>query len=356
MMVKHNDILDYMLTHIIPGKMQKYITDEWYPVLIGGISMNKCIKNFTAMPAGDIDIKFVSTSPNTLLNVNNMFALHDARMMLIDELLDLYHNNKPLHFPNLEVSPLRKQFKWRVEVFYKESKKQVVIDTGILQYIDSEVNDYLNIGVTMKQLEFKNKKYLIPYEFKNDIPYATCEWIYIDLLRMIVAVNNRYKDEKSQFVKNKLIKYLAKFALYDVNYMHDKSLNTLYKKAKTFLSKETIDDISMDYFISQIKKSKRITSVIKLLNDASLLFSDHNKYINIIESLLNNIDGVTFDRYIIKCPKSMKKKIMSDILFALSNNTTLQIKQQNNEDYKIEISKNSILLNKDIVLVKIKTY
>ena len=128
----YEEIIKFMMTNVIPGLVLKYYDDDFYPIILGGTDLYRCVYqsgNFDpkfSMPLTDIDLKFITKDTSD----ERLYKVHASRMEMILEIQQKYNVLKPPNFPELIISRLNKNLSWRVTVFYKENEKKLVYNVS----------------------------------------------------------------------------------------------------------------------------------------------------------------------------------------------------------------------------------
>jgi hypothetical protein len=286
------DIINTILKEVFPGLLQKYFLEDTIPIVVGGVPLNYCAGVDDGI-INDIDIKFVNSHED--INNTELNRIHKHRMKFIKEVKNKYN---PIaikrNLPQLKVKPLQKKYLWRVTMGYvAEDKFRDIIDTGIIESNAKRLNKYFAIGEKYKKLAFSNNEYVLPYQLVNDIPYATCHWIYIDVIRTFYSVlENYHANTKSVFWKRKLLKYIVKYILISKN----ANLKQLQKKITPLLSEMKLANIPITKFIKAVTSDKEVSDIYKILTTTQLVWNNLEKIYDIIENLIKLQTDVLFDK------------------------------------------------------------
>ena len=195
----------------------KYV-DDVYPVLLGGVSHVRCVEKLASMfsmTTSDIDIKFVipkKESPALIQKADQMRKdflegiMYDRKIQKI-----LSHEFDQAY---LILSPMDTTMHGKRQVIYvqykDEPKRITLIDTAIVSEKSFPFfRHYKNFFFHQTQTEDSYKP--IPFVWKNDIPFATCNWTYYDTIRMLNTSRIDFFKSPNKFAYKKYIKYILKF-------------------------------------------------------------------------------------------------------------------------------------------------
>ena len=277
------EVIRVMLSDVLPGLLQKYILHDTVPIVVGGVPLNKCANDDGSL-INDIDIKFVCSDISKDASYNKV---HKHRMAFVKEVIQKYNIlSKLKNLPLVKASKLRKQYAWRVEIGYMVSGKlRTIIDTGIIMSSNTEkpFNKYLSVGEKYKKLALKTSDFVVPYDIVNDIPYASCKWMYIDTVRVLYdSLDNYNQNSKSDFWKLKVLKYIQKY----ISIAKDPKLKSLDSKIRPLLNKEsTVNNINIGKFIKAMSDKNHMSDINSILRSTDLLWEDFNKAHQIIGKL-----------------------------------------------------------------------
>lgn len=259
--------------HILRQTLRKYIwsykTHEYYPVVVGGLNINRCLsihprsKDLVdAMFSSDIDLDFVVTSH---IDANDhepviFKEIVKRRQEMFDKIVNdqelkdyikqvegktktqitLVIDNHAMENKSYRVYKMRlSQIKITISGF-----QTTLLDSPI--YANNNTEDYkVYKRFFEKPEDLKNP---IPFVNIDGVPYATCNFIYYDNVRMLYYYNRVFieaqkkKDVKwMRFYFVKSLRYLVKFcALYvmmnaQISDRKAQELHTIYSQAKMIL-------------------------------------------------------------------------------------------------------------------------
>lgn len=278
------EVIQTVLKDVLPNLLQKYILDDTIPVVVGGVPLNKCA-NDTDSLINDVDIKFIcSDSRDTSYN-----KVHRHRMAFVKEVISEYNTIAKLkNLPSMKSSKLRKQYSWRVEIGYmSEGTFRTIIDTGIIlsKSGDKPFNKYILLGNKYKKLSFKSSDFIVPFDVVNDIPYASCKWMYIDTIRILYdSLDNYNKNTDSVFWKMKVLKYIHKY----ISISNEPKLKSLDAKIRPLLNKETLikNKLNIGKFIKTITNISEVSTINSILRNSEIIWDDYDKAHKIIMNLI----------------------------------------------------------------------
>lgn len=260
-------------------------------VVIGGVSVEMCAnmdehaKYFLHnVFSEDVDIKIVSTKDNykekvhklrmkflTLIktSLEEIIKQYDERIQVrIDDNL-MYH----------KIEKVRTAMVVSVAIDYYDKSNQVVtyplLDTSL--FSKSSTSHY---DVYKRILHTKAN---VPFYTKDNVNYASCEYMMFDTCRMLIDKANYLREKRSMFALMKFTKYVIKFmSLYILvgkrNKQMPKELLNIYHRAYRVLQKINVFKIehgfkemhNIKYNEKYIKHTTRVLSIIlksKNIND-----------------------------------------------------------------------------------------
>lgn len=253
--VKHS-----LTNEILPIVFKDYETElqslKVKPVLVGGICVDKCVVKhklaktvLQLAQCDDIDVKLTFDSElcdASNNDMHNVFKLRDQLIRaILAKLTDKFIKNR------------RVEFRLDQNLLYhdKDSIKALGIVSIVLIHdnttrhiLDLSILDCHKLPVQFKAIPF--------YTEKNGINYATCEFCYIDTVRMMLDRLDYIKTKPSMFAIMKFYRYVLKFmALYVVrNDIHPSLPDNLVQNYKNIHDKLAVLSQMKDIFgTSQIK-------------------------------------------------------------------------------------------------------
>jgi hypothetical protein len=286
------EVINTILKEVFPGVLQKYFLEDTIPIVIGGVPLNYCAGDDGII--NDIDIKFVHAK-DTLDN-HTRLLIHKHRMKFIKHVKEVYNDIAvKKNLPRLKVKPLQKQYLWRVTMGYTiDGKFRDIIDTGIIESSAKQLNKYFMVGEKYKRLAFANNEYVVPYNLVNDIPYATCQWIYIDIIRTFYSVLETYNNNSKStdtFWKKKLLKYIVKYIVISKN----SSLKGIHKKITPLLSQMKLSNIPITKFVKAVTGAKEVNDIYNIIQNTKLAWNNLESIYEIINNLLKIHPDISFD-------------------------------------------------------------
>lgn len=206
-------LLDTVLPHILQEpRFKRFIdTNKISPIILGGVNYTRCIERKQSLYSGDIDLKFIleenvndnETENPTLLKIHRFRLRFLKRVQSI--LNEDYGIETVIRLPQASGHSVN-TFAWRVELLLPPiENKQVLMDTGIwTNFNKPHLKSFNKI--------FKSKS-LVPMTTMNGINYPTCEWNFLDLVRMIEeSLQVCIIKENDPYWTSKLDKYMERFA------------------------------------------------------------------------------------------------------------------------------------------------
>jgi hypothetical protein len=241
----------------------KYVKkNKYYPVITGGTGVNKCIKDLPDkvllnLVETDVDIDFVV--------LDDMYEqeAHQQRLVFLRDIT----TDREL----IEALPLNTS----IEIVYPRSKH---IINSYIKLVKLKINKYNIIDTsihnrkTLPNYDFcvkhriseRNKP--IPYFKSNNVYYSTCNYLYLDTLRMIIFYHDELKDSKYlNFVIYKYVRYISKFImLYKTIEQNDNvKIRQLYTKMKKLLVTTEKVPENVKISLKYLKKLKELLIVLK---------------------------------------------------------------------------------------------
>ena len=230
-------MIDFFMSHVLntPGLFKKYQTKDIYPVVIGGIDLMRCCHGQGSTM--DIDIKFV-VIPRVTGPDDTVFKLAvTMRNTFVAEVLELAKKKQGQKQPlvDLVLGEVDVKMKTQRLCIYQDdhsaaatASKQVIIDTGIASnYSVDKFDQFRNFFSPQKP---------IPTFIKDNIPYATCSWVLVDTVRMLITCRLLIANE---YWRKKYMKYQAKFALLYNSYNKTERATKAYQYATDYLTTGT---------------------------------------------------------------------------------------------------------------------
>jgi hypothetical protein len=354
-------IHDLFLKEIIPFTMYKYIDNKFFPVIIGGVDITRCTNNYLKSDINDIDIKFYCKSDSDV----DIYKAHTYRMEMLNEFLEKYNALKRKDMPELFISTLQVQFNRRVEIYYMNEKSKVtVIDTGVMVINNKKSTQLIKSFHNYSYLSFMDNIDIdtsLKVEYENNVPYISCDWLYIDTVRMLLVWLDDYKEaEKSNklYVKKKIVKYILKLSAMNIAYLKNrkskKYFTDLVKKIKSI----ELDGIQLDMLLKEVKNhDSNIVKFDMLMKKCQnkieylLKFDEINE--NLFKSIPNQVKPAKNNTVYVR---NIKKREVLDIFLAHYKRVewkyeTLSVKHP---EQPFEIIKNSIIFDNTYTLINVK--
>lgn len=214
-------VLNYILYTSLPKYISSHLSSPlYYPVVVGGFDVMRCVRKTPFMEAlmtSDIDLDFVIRPRHDKNRAEFEKAIKEAdvaRNLLANSLVA----DKPLQDDIQKRMPgsrlMREQIAdpsgklvYRLILYHGESR-YILMDISLFSSQNSKhFGEYLTT-------EHPNP---IPYILHKQIPFATCNYVYYDTLRMLSWSKAQLMEptltEKSiLFYFGKLLKYVMKYS------------------------------------------------------------------------------------------------------------------------------------------------
>ena len=210
----YDKIVDFILDKILPKYIQETMNldKDFYSVVTGGRAVENCLGtkfDEEHINHSDIDLMFV------LLNndINLLKKVHQCRMKLLHNIVNDYQLTQYLDHRKLQIKiDSSLLYKKNYEKYYVKLVRLKIDDTHIMDtsiYTETSIPSFGLYGNCYDS----DIKLPIPFKFYNEIPYATCHYIYFDTFRMIVYYHTLLNERVRGITKisNKYIGYLFKF-------------------------------------------------------------------------------------------------------------------------------------------------
>jgi hypothetical protein len=299
------DLKHILLETVFPSKCEKY--NKQFAkygatmVVIGGVSVEMCAdmdedaRHFLHnVFSEDVDIKIVATK-----DINKK-KIHKLRMNFLTEIkLSLETFIKDYTSERIQV---------RIDdslMYHKIDKvRSAMVVSVAVDYYDKN-NEYVSYPLLDTSLFSKTStahydvykkilhtKVIVPFYTKDNVNYASCEYMMFDTCRMLIEKANYLREKRSMFALMKFTKYVIKFmSLYVLvgknNKQMPKELMNIYHRAykvlqkiNTFKIKHGFKEMhnikyneayikNTTHVLSTILKSKNINDLVKAANQAS---------------------------------------------------------------------------------------
>lgn len=347
----HNDVLDFILHKLLPKTLIKYNAPDVFPVIIGGLDVTRCTRGYDSN-INDIDIKFIVDTND--YQDNKVYKAHTFRMDFLNELQQLYSELAPANFPKIYISKLFRIYSWRVEFgFLEDDKKHVLIDTSIVISTEPKLST-INLFRYSKD-NLLNKITKLNIEYKNNVPYADCDWVYYDTIRMlntnVLEYNSATKASQKKYYAQKVIKYLAKASAMNVLYLKNKKMKGFFNKVVK-LNKQELPDkgINIGILLNEYKRYDghftEYKNILKKSEKVVKIIYRFNKTIEFLKTSIPNQIKESKNNTIYVGNES-KKEILELIFAHLERDL-------HDFGHKLVMTKNSIVFDDDYVLIKVQ--
>lgn len=289
------EMKDLFLDVVFPRYIMKYKTKAYYPVIVGGINVNRCLSSKPKSKAlidevfsSDIDVDFVIME-NIQENDDDpkiFKKVHVARMKFLKQVV-----------MDAQVQSYITQFKAKTGLTI-----QLEIDDSFLQKKELRVykvrlvmmrfnvhNErgekvYSNVIVDCPLYTSQNTNYMlykrfvpnlqkpIPYYVHNNVPFATCNFVYYDAIRMMIYYSNQLKSnndaKERHFNFVKYVRYVMKFTMLyllinRVSLDKEQTIKGIYEEVKQILSRIPVDDKFADIPSKEVDVLKRLIKQLK---------------------------------------------------------------------------------------------
>lgn len=287
----------HLLENTLGKYMKKYIKKNFYPVIVGGVNITRCLESkprtrhlISNLFTSDIDLDFViiGDSGDAVMEQVHKERMHMLNAILGDKALkehittlenanrrdaiftlNLRIDDSALSLPKLRVFKMSLvTVKLDFLVDGDIVNTMTIIDCPI--YAKHNVEDY-NLYSRFFQ---EDRRKPVPYYTEGGVMYATCGFIYYDTIRMMKWYENALdasttpKERHFNFVK--FVRYVIKFCalyMYINNLLTEKTkkkeIADVYKTAKQFLTTINVDDKYADISDEQRRVLKSIVSQLQ---------------------------------------------------------------------------------------------
>lgn len=230
----HDKLIKYLLDSGMLARHLKPGNSDFYPVIVGGVNVSRCAKLqpkakklLGQLSLRDIDIGFVIRKKITDNSHQLVQMAHEERMKFLTTLIyddefvsfikTFAEQNKTFIWLYINMYQPIFDFIGKVRLVSLHAKYKLddgstvskeLIDTSILSnYADKSDMLYPNyIG--------KHLVNPIPYFKQYGLPYATCNFIFFDTVRVLSENLAFLRDGTADFRRQqKVIKYIAKFCI-----------------------------------------------------------------------------------------------------------------------------------------------
>jgi hypothetical protein len=284
-------LCDLLINSVIPKYFQKYVTTEYYPIIVGGSAVSRCLRLYPETSAllndvfkSDIDVDFVvaNTKAVTLKSASEAQYGFVSDITSDNQFKQFFQKHKDYKYdvvkrqipskPTLQVVTLKLK--------YKLEKPVDIMDTVLFTETDK-------ISYKFFQSYF-DVKYPILRQTDNNMLYGSCEWIFYDTVRMMfiydMYLQKPEKDASASsrlFYFKKLKRYVLKFsalyiAVHEGNYHKAKTVYnhvlSLLQSALTNSSVVTEPDSAIP-----VKEQKYLHKVITNMMDADKDLVEYRK-------------------------------------------------------------------------------
>lgn len=273
-------IRNLVINSILPKYIKPFMKKQYYPVVIGGYDVMRCTHNLLSIETSytDIDLAFVIVrSPTAAILKEVKIARKRLMMQVIND--DQVQNQMGIHGVRLVLDESKSEtHKARLVQLVLEIKQNRIclMDAPIF------ASDTI-VHFTLYQKFFPKNVHLrrpIPIFMYNGVPYATCNYLYYDTIRMMSYYNNEYTSAKTQKDKQynfeKHLSYAIKYiALYnELQKKNDRSALKLFAGFQHLLEFTHTDGLSQEHLIIYNKIMNKLSriqekdhAIIKVVND-----------------------------------------------------------------------------------------
>jgi hypothetical protein len=281
-----SELSKFLLQDILPNILYRYITADYYPVIVGGTDLNRCA-NVDFAPVTDIDVKFIATHGEA-----NEYEIVFARGECMDMILEMYHAKKPTSYPNLVKGKVNTKYSYRQAIHVEGDTKLVVVDTAVIGPRKEFMLQYKYINYA-KWLKTHDENVLVPFKLIDNLPWADCSWVYIDTVRMVMVTLQEYSittvKSQKQYLIAKAIKYIGKLAHLEVYYKKHTDVKALLVKAKNALLNVGDGDKLVASLMVVLDRKTDYTKISKILKAAELVTHDLEYFRKSIALLVHNV-------------------------------------------------------------------
>jgi hypothetical protein len=224
-------LLHQIFPSIFPDFVKRLKPLDAYPVVIGGTLVQRCAKRsieasriIEDLLTEDIDVKVVLTrhiADNSDAVIPRIDAvrhefIHQAIQGLEayaktisrenpDIIMSVQESHKLLNISLESISRIRVL---EIEITYIEASKSTtlpILDLGL--YTTFSVPHHYSLYMDFN----KSVKLPVPYVSVNKVLYATCNYAYIDTIRMLMDRAKYFEEKKTMYALMKFARYVVKF-------------------------------------------------------------------------------------------------------------------------------------------------
>ena len=287
---------DLLLRTIIPRYFINYVKPEYYPVIVGGVAIIRCLQMYPEVHdliddvlKSDIDVDFV------VMGTTNA-TLKNASIAQFAFILDITRDTDFKQFfkkhPDHKFVIVRRKIPQKpklqvitIKLKHGTDKPIDILDTVL---IHTDTNGHkMNL-----YRSFFDSKYPIIRQTNANVLYGSCEWIYYDTVNMMF-IYDRYLQKSDvtasasyrYFVFKKLVRYVLKFsALYiAVNKGNNEHIKAIYSHVLSLLKNSLVNNsvvTQQDPVIPDAERlylHKVITAIIDSSNDITEFVKLHKE-------------------------------------------------------------------------------
>lgn len=254
----HGKLIEYMLENVVPKTISSHMNQKGYsPIVVGGMAMKQCLNGkYYGMRNADIDVKFIVDDPNAInlitdkqtSFVKSMITHSRSHISKVKKMFPKYINPVILSYnqyvksnPQIVDNDVNFEHKRESRLF---PINVIYYDTRTNQYIRRRLMDVALICKTTTVADFMEFKIiqehlksrtLIPFTIKNGTPFATCEWVLFDTLRVLkiyVKQLETNQDTKLEnFICKMMCKYMCKVIMSSGGWGKEEKLRQIFEEA-----------------------------------------------------------------------------------------------------------------------------
>lgn len=285
------DLHDLLQQKVLPRYFHKYVTKDYYPIIIGGSAVLRCMTMYPETRAlvddtfkSDIDVDFVLRAFSKR-DIKRAAIAQDAFLHDIVNDVDFVDMINKSRVFECYLRPLQIPNKPLLRVVSLNIRNKVGTTNGGTAYIT--ILDTVLFHEKEKVTHNFYKKYLkstypIPRETNGNILWGSCYWMFLDTVRMMYIYDyhlSHWREElpakRKQFIFIKLHKYILKFCvLYVV--MHE-------------ANQDSLNEVMVVYqqIMTRLNKALKRPNVLNTTTGVTIPKEDRQTIVNIVKKLLN---------------------------------------------------------------------
>lgn len=214
-------ILNYILEKTLSKYFMSHVSPSFYPILIGGVDVERCVKPMFKLDINDIDIQFVLKD----MDANTMTRVTKEKQKLVDEIVTdvdvktFISGLQTRYGLKIEISQISN---WDVKHQHQKDMGLIIIEVAFKEPDSDLLLCRRNmIDVCIYSMDAERSLVDIPFEKINHVLYATCDFTFENTRHMIDVYQTKYAADEKKTSFNKYLRYICKYcALYMVRNQH----------------------------------------------------------------------------------------------------------------------------------------